>query len=311
MRSSFWETFRTKPVGCTIRTIVRWVYRMREKLLLEYRQLQVRPWWEQKFYYWRKKRALRPIIKRERLLLHEARKLYDSQYTSPDENPLVSVIIPTWNRGPLLVERTLPSIFSQTYENFEIVIVGDCCTDNTDELLSKIDDPRIHFLNLPERGNYPKEKKALWQVAGSIPKNKALEICRGKWIAPLDDDDVFTENHIEILLRHAQEYNLEFVYGKLEMEVSPGKWREKGFVKQEMSMQNSTTLFRAYIKLFRPDVNAWRIGLTGDYHRTIRYREAGVRIGFLNEIVSQMPLRPGQTGLGLMAEDRPGVIGGN
>ena len=254
---------------------------------------------------------MRPIIKRERLLLHEARKLYDSQYTSPDENPLVSVIIPTWNRGPLLVERTLPSIFNQTYENFEIVIVGDCCTDNTDELLSKIDDPRLHFLNLPERGNYPKEKKALWQVAGSIPKNKALEICRGKWIAPLDDDDVFTENHIEILLRHAQEYNFEFVYGKLEMEVSPGKWREKGFVKQEMSMQNSTTLFRGYIKLFRPDVNAWRIGLTGDYHRTIRYREAGVRIGFLNEIVALMPLRPGQTGLGLMAEDRPGAVGEN
>ena len=278
---------------------------------MEYRQLQVRPWWEQKFYYWRKTRALGPIIKQERLLLHEARKLYKSQYSSPDENPLVSVIIPTWNRGSLLVERTLPSIFKQTYENFEIVIVGDCCTDNTAELLSKVKDSRLHFLNLPERGNYPKEKKALWQVAGSVPKNKALEICRGKWIAPLDDDDVFTENHIEVLLKYAQERNLEFVYGKLKIEVSPGKWREKGFVKQEMSMQNSTTLFRGYIKLFRPDVNAWRIGLTGDYHRTIRYREAGVRIGFLNEIVALMPLRPGQTGLGLMAEDRPGAVGEN
>jgi glycosyltransferase involved in cell wall biosynthesis len=290
---------------------VQWVYRIREQVILGYRQMHLRSRCEKEYYYWKKKRSLRPIIKRERALLGEARKHYELQYSIPEKNPLVSVIIPTWNRGLLLVERTLPSIFNQTYENFEIVIVGDCCTDNTAELLSKVSDPRLRFLNLFERGNYPKEKKALWQVAGSAPRNKALEICRGKWIAPLDDDDVFTENHIEVLLRYAQERNFEFVYGKLNIEISPGEWREKGFVKQEMSMQNSTTLFRSYIRLFRPDVNAWRIDLTGDYHRTIRYREAGVRIGFLNEMVALMPLRPGQTGLGLRAEDRPGVVGSN
>ena len=227
------------------------------------------------------------------------------------KNPKVSICILNKDDIKTIADCLMTFTNINTYENFEIVIVGDCCTDNTAELLSKVKDSRLHFLNLPERGNYPKEKKALWQVAGSVPKNKALEICRGKWIAPLDDDDVFTENHIEVLLKYAQERNLEFVYGKLKIEVSPGKWREKGFVKQEMSMQNSTTLFRGYIKLFRPDVNAWRIGLTGDYHRTIRYREAGVRIGFLNEIVALMPLRPGQTGLGLMAEDRPGAVGEN
>jgi hypothetical protein len=114
-----------------------------------------------------------------------------------------------------------------------------------------------------------------------------------------------------VLLRYAQERHLEFVYGKLKIEVSPGEWKEKGFVEQEMSMQNSTTLFRGYLKLFRADVHAWRMGLTGDYHRTIRYRETGVRIGFLNELVALMPLRPGQTHMGLMAEDRPGAVGGN
>ena len=311
MKPSFWKTFKTTPFGRVIRTIARAFYCIREKILLGYQKLQIRFWCEKKYYYWKNKNALRPIIKREKVLLREARKHYEVHYSTLDENPLVSVIIPTWNRGSLLVERTLPSIFKQSYEHFEVVVVGDCCIDNTAELLGKIDDPRLHFFNLPERGNYPKDKKALWQVAGSVPKNKALELCRGKWIAPLDDDDVFTENHIEILLRYAQKHNLEFVYGKLNMEISPGQWREKGFVKPEMSMQNSTTLFRSYIKIFRPDINAWRIGLTGDYHRTIRYREAGVRIGFLNKIVTIMPLRPGQTSLGLMSEYRPGVVGGN
>lgn len=284
---------------------------MREKAFLQCQQLQIQSRFDKKYYYWKKKKALGPLIKRERALLRKAREDNKVQYSTIEKNPLVSVIIPTWNRGSLLVERTLPSIFNQSHENFEIIVVGDCCTDNTAQLLGEINDPRLRFFNLPERGNYPKEKKALWQVAGSIPKSKALELCRGKWIAPLDDDDVFTPDHIEALLRFAQEGNLEFVYGKLKMEVSPGEWKEKGFVKQEMSMQNSTTLFRGYIKLFRPDVNAWRIGLTGDYHRTIRYRETGVRIGFLDQIVALMPLRPGQTHIGLMAEDRPGVVGEN
>jgi glycosyltransferase involved in cell wall biosynthesis len=273
--------------------------------------VHLRSRYEKKFHYWKKKRSLRPVIQRERLLLRKAREHFEGAYSTPEKNPLVSVIIPTWNRGGLLVERTLPSVFEQTYENLEIIVVGDCCTDTTAALLSGITDPRLRFFNLPERGKYPQEKKALWQVAGSAPRNKALELCRGKWIAPLDDDDVFTPNHIEVLLRYAQEHNLEFVYGKLKMEVSPGAWREKAFVEQEMSMQNSTTLFRGYLKLFRPDINAWRLGLTGDYHRTIRYRETGVRIGFLNELVTLMPLRPGQTHMGLMAQDRPGVIGGN
>jgi|GEM_PF-794586 len=284
---------------------------MREQIFLQYQQLQLRSWCEKKYYYWNKTRSMRPIIKQERVLLRKAREHFKAAYSTPDENPLVSVIIPTWNRGSLLVDRTLPSVFNQTHENLEIVIVGDCCTDATAELLGAIHDPRLRFFNLPERGNYPQERKALWQVAGSAPKNKALELCRGKWIAPLDDDDVFTPNHIDVLLRYAQEQHLEFVYGKLKIEESPGKWKEKGFVTQEMSMQNSTTLFRGYLKLFRPDINAWRLGLTGDYHRTIRYREAGVRIGFLNELVAVMPLRPGQVNMGLMAEDRPGIVGDN
>jgi hypothetical protein len=308
---SLWKVFKNTPAGGLIRAVVRGIYSLREKAIMHYRKLHIRSCFENKFYYKRDTWNMRTIIKKEKVLLREARKHHEGHYRTPDDNSLVSVIIPTWNRGSLLVNRTIPSIFKQTYQNFEIVIVGDCCTDNTAELLGAIDDPRLHFFNLPERGNYPNEKTALWQVAGSVPKNKALEMCRGKWIAPLDDDDVFTENHIEKLLRFAQAQNLEFVYGKLKMEVSPGVWKEKGFVKQRMSMQNSTTLFRSYIKLFRPDINAWRIGLTGDYHRTIRYRETGVRIGFLNEIVALMPLRPGQTGLGLMAQDRPGVVGEN
>jgi len=218
---------------------------------------------------------------------------------------MVSVVIPTWNRAELLITRTLPSVLRQTYRNLEIIIVGDCCTDNTAALVAAMDDSRIHFLNLPERGKYPSDKKARWQVAGSAPKNMGLALCRGDWIAPLDDDDVFTPDHVEVLLHYAQENDLELVYGKLRIEEAAGRWKEKGLVNQHMSIQNSTMLFRSYLKLFTSDIDAWRFGLPVDYHRTVRYRETGVRIGFLNKVVAMMPLRPGQKNAGFLADGRP------
>jgi glycosyltransferase involved in cell wall biosynthesis len=259
------------------------------------------------YRYWSNCRRLKPLIKNEHRLLLHSREQHKVVRWANDRTPLVSVVIPTWNRGELLAARTIPSVLTQTYPQLEIVIVGDCCTDNTAQLLASLKDPRIHFLNLPERGQYPSGKKALWQVAGSVPKNKGLDLCRGNWIAPLDDDDVFTPDHIESLLGYAQMNDLELVYGKMRIEETTGRWKEKGLVNQQMSIQNSTMLFRSYLKLFRSDINAWRYGLTGDYQRTIRYRETGVRIGYLNQVVALMPLRPGQTKMGLSAEDRPGA----
>ena len=122
---SFWETFRVTPVGKAIRSLVMLTYGMREQVFLRYQQLQIRSRCEQKYHYWKKRRALGPIIRQERVLLRKAREHNKLHYSTPDNNPLVSVIIPTWNRGALLVERTLLSIFKQSHENFEIVIAND------------------------------------------------------------------------------------------------------------------------------------------------------------------------------------------
>ncbi len=82
----------------------------------------------------------------------------------------------------------------------------------------KIDDNRVKFVNLPIRGKYPKQSFDRWMVAGSIPRNKGLELASGYWIAPLDDDDEFTVDHLEILLSFAVEGGFEMVYGKVRME---------------------------------------------------------------------------------------------
>ena len=58
--------------------------------------------------------------------------------------------------------------------------------------------------------------------------NKAIELSSGDWIAPLDDDDEFSDDHIETLLKFALENDSEMVYGKVDWEFKPDKWRELG-----------------------------------------------------------------------------------
>lgn len=299
------EYLRGTFVGIVMRIPLRFLYGLHDLIFRKKYRFDLRTFLKGKYRYWRSKWYSREHIKSERQLLEKARQRQEVYFNTSDHNPLVSVLIPTWNRGQLLISRTLPTVLNQTYRNLEIIIVGDCCTDSTAALIASLEDSRIHFLNLPERGKYPSEKKALWQVAGSAPKNMGLDLCRGDWIAPLDDDDVFTPDHVESLLQYAQKNNLELVYGKLRIEEAAGRWNEKGLVNEHMSIQNSTMIFRSYLKLFKSDIDAWRVGLPVDYHRTVRYRETGVRIGYLNKVVALMPLRPGQTKTGFLADDRP------
>ena len=77
-----------------------------------------------------------------------ARFRFEDNYIKSQKNPLVSICVPTFNRGPILVDRAIKSALSQTYQNIELIVVGDCCTDNTEELLAKIKDPRLKFYNM-------------------------------------------------------------------------------------------------------------------------------------------------------------------
>ena len=117
-----------------------------------------------------------------------------------DHEPLVSVLIPTYNRARLLAERSVASVGRQSYQRFAIVVVCDACTDDTEAVLHGIGDPRISFHNLSVRGPYPEDPYRRWLVAGSAPGNEPLRRARGRWIAWLDDDDEFCANHIETLL---------------------------------------------------------------------------------------------------------------
>ncbi|MBA4252238.1 MAG: hypothetical protein C0442_11025, partial [Chlorobiaceae bacterium] len=120
---------------------------------------------------------------------------------TPKQNnnkPLVTVIIPTFNRRTH-VEEALLSVINQTYKNLEILVVNDAGEDIWD-LIQSFNDPRIkYFMHKSNKG-----------LAGS--RNTGLNNANGDYIAFLDDDDIFYPNHIEILLNEITSSDYKVVY---------------------------------------------------------------------------------------------------
>ena len=96
-----------------------------------------------------------------------------------------------------------------------MVVVGDHCTDDTAARLAALDDDRVRFHNLPYRAEYPQDDRQRWMVAGTPGVNIGNELARGDWIAPLDDDDTWTPDHLELLLDLALAGRYEVAYGRL------------------------------------------------------------------------------------------------
>jgi glycosyltransferase involved in cell wall biosynthesis len=216
-------------------------------------------------------------------LLEKAR--IDFKFDSGSE-PLISVIIPTYNRSKLLIEQAIPSVLAQNYKNFELIVVGDHCTDDTERLVKKIDDSRLKFVNLSERGKYPSGGFNRWMVAGSVPRNKGVELASGEWIAPLDDDDEFTIDHLAKLYSFAVQNRFEMVYGKIRMEKVNGEWVNCGsWPLAFKKICHQGVMYHSMLKFLKYDVNAWKYCEPDDWNLWRRMEEAGVKMGFLDEVV--------------------------
>lgn len=113
---------------------------------------------------------------------------------------LVSIIMPSYNTGRFIKE-TICSVLAQTYRHWELIIVDDCSTDNTDEVISEyLHEERIRYLkNDANRG-------------AAISRNRALEVAKGKWIAFLDSDDLWMPEKLERQIRFMEENAYHFSY---------------------------------------------------------------------------------------------------
>jgi glycosyltransferase involved in cell wall biosynthesis len=98
---------------------------------------------------------------------------------------LISIIIPTYNRASYLLE-TVNSILEQTYSKFEIIIVSDGSTDNSKDLITKLNHSSIQFIELDRNYGYPAKAR-----------NEGIKVSKGDYIAFCDDDDLWEKDKLE------------------------------------------------------------------------------------------------------------------
>lgn len=114
-------------------------------------------------------------------------------------NDLITVYLPTYNRLQYL-KRAVNSVLSQSYQNFELMIVDDCSQDKTTDYLEKLslNDKRICFFqNIENRG-------------ACTSRNKAIIEAKGKYITGIDDDDEFTSDRLEFFIKNFKQ-NYSFI----------------------------------------------------------------------------------------------------
>lgn len=222
-------------------------------------------------------------------------------FYAPD-TPLVSVYIPTHNRCELLVHRALKSVMEQTYRNLEIIVVAHGCTDNTAQRVTMLGlfDRRIRLIQIPRERLYPDTGENHWFAGRVAPANAGLEACRGSWVATTDDDDIWTRDHIHILLRFAERNNYEFVSAAHDTPEGKVKPYDVDGVRVG-GLQ--TWLYRSYLKSFKFNQQCWRKSWNRvcDTDLQDRFRKAGVRMGYLDRVVTHIMPRPGENVIGLKA----------
>lgn len=117
--------------------------------------------------------------------------------------PIVSVIMATYNDAKF-IEESIDSILKQTYKEFELIIVNDASTDETQQILFGYSDPRIIVITNEEN------------LGRSLARNKALEIVRGDFVAVLDSDDMALPDRLEKQILFFKEHpQVDVLSGKM------------------------------------------------------------------------------------------------
>lgn len=112
---------------------------------------------------------------------------------------LVSIITPSYNTGKFIKE-TITSVLNQSYKNWEMIIVDDCSSDNSLEIIKSFNDNRIKlFVNDNN-------------IGAAMSRNYALKKASGKWIAFLDSDDIWDKDKLRKQIEFMKKNNYDFSY---------------------------------------------------------------------------------------------------
>lgn len=132
------------------------------------------------------------------------------------ENDLVSIITPLYNTENY-ISKTIESVLNQTYQNWEMIIVDDCSSDNGPDIVKKYQkkDGRIRLIQLDKNSG------------GAIARNRAIEKAKGRFIAFLDSDDLWHPEKLEKQIDFMKRNDYPFTFTKYQLITEDGKLLNK------------------------------------------------------------------------------------
>ncbi len=208
---------------------------------------------------------------------------YDAAYTDPQ--PLISIPIPTYHSPDTLCDRALASVRAQTYHHWEAIVVGDCCTDDTEQRVRALNDSRIRFVNLSVRESDPDDPWERYAIRGSLPRGVGIDLSRGRWIAPLSHDDEWDPDHLRSLLAEAKGSGAEVVYSRMRVVDGQTPGPVLGTVGVWPPTRNNfawqASMFNGTLKFLRYDRASALASEFNDWNLARRAWEAGVRFHHL------------------------------
>lgn len=128
----------------------------------------------------------------------------------PAERPLVTVVIATYDWSSVL-PYSIRSALGQTYENLELLVIGDACTDDSEQVVEAIGDERVSWHNLEENSG-----------SQSGPNQAGVERARGEYVAYLGHDDLWLPSHLSTLVSALQQSGADLAYGLCDVVGAPG-----------------------------------------------------------------------------------------
>jgi glycosyltransferase involved in cell wall biosynthesis len=185
-------------------------------------------------------------------------------------DPSVTVIIPTYNWSSVL-PYSIGSALRQTFTDFELLVIGDGCTDDSEAVVRRVADPRVKWINLPTNSGHQSE-----------PNNEGLRRSRGQYIAYLGHDDLWLPHHLSCLVS-VLEQGADLAYGMslllalgpdgydrsprpLYEKYEPGVWIPPTSVVHRRSVTDHLGGWRHYRELDTdPECELWQRAYTANY----------------------------------------------
>ena len=118
-------------------------------------------------------------------------------------NELVSIVVPVYNAADFLAE-TIQSVKNQTYNNWELILINDCSTDDSKAVATPFLNSKIHWFDLPKNSGVARAR------------NEGLKHASGRFIAFLDADDFWSKDKLETQVKFMQKHDCAFSFTSYE-----------------------------------------------------------------------------------------------